>query len=1272
MRKSIHAQVKSVAAAVRIGLMAGLIVGVLVTVSWAGAGNADIIPQSADISAEKSYILADDADQSNAASPGDTLTYMVVIKNTGNMDATNVQFDDTIDPHTTLTGVVHVSPIAFDDTYESLGHVGIDVPAVSGLLANDVDPDNFMSLEVSAFDGISTGGGAVSVDPDGSFTYIPAPTFQGLDTFNYILTDNDSLTPNSQATVTIAVDEIIWFIDNTAAGGGDGTLISPFNSIAGFNTNAAAGPNDIIFIAEGDGSSTNYDAGITLFGLQQLIGQGVDLATASGLSVPSFSLPLPGASGPPTLVSNGGDGITLGADNVIRGLTIDDTTGAGIAGSFSTLVVRDVTISGEGQALNLSNGTLDVTFDDIASNNSATHGIDISSVSGSFTVSGATTITQAGGAGIAISGNSSAGFNFTEIDIDGTGAAGIDIDGGVGDFDVATSTSIDDTNLSGIEITNSSNDTFTFGDTTIGQSTPAGRHGIDISSNNTGASFSFSDLDITNSNGSGLLTDNSGTVNATSIPSIDSTGGAAIDVTNTIGNVGGAGQWTFSDVSSLSSSTSGVAFNKISQNINLTDINIAAPTGDGMRFDTILADIAIATGSIGGSHTDNHGIHLNGVAGSTTVQGTSAANRFQITDIGTVNNVAGHSGIHVVNSGDLTVNFLEIDDVGDNSDEHGINVEDPLPGDRSISISNSLFANIGDTGINGAGNAIDVEVDTLGMANGTYSYTGELTLILTDNDIKGNGSNFSTTHTAINVEFEAPANGTVMATVSDNDIDGVREGIAFLIEGDAGSGTSGRNIILMDSNTIDDLDNNAIEVDTLQDGAGNNDGNSRVVISNNTLNAITNYTGAGHDPDEAIEVEMRGDGGSPTLSVDITNNTIDSASNTAGERWDGNGITVGLAGASPTLTGSLSADISGNTTIDNVEDAGILLMADEAATFNVRVTNNTLGTTGDGIQFDQENDPYTFRVFFQNNDPGSGGWDIEDNSHAGSTFELGCTDLNNGGVCDTNIGNTLTTPGDTGTIISILAADGNTTAGFSIDNGASIDVVNQATIPGATLVSANSAGPDENDFSPFNRSNLNTSFAPNRITASILNTGLRQSPVSAITDLKPVGRGERLEARGRPSVPRSLTSGLAPASGESIDVFIGTLPPDRSVTIIFDVTIDNPPPVVTQVCNQGTVTADGAISVDTDDPSVNLTATDPTCTEVEAGTLPCLKYDLNIDGIIDIDDVMIAINASIFVLPYPGDLTYDLNDDNVVDIADIFAVAVHFGESCPQAPAASL
>jgi hypothetical protein len=91
----------------------------------------------------------------------------------------------------TLTFVVggNQVPRAVNDGYVARGGLTLSVPAASGLLANDVDPDG-QPLSV-----ISTGvydtlfGGEVNIQPNGGFSYMAPADFDGFDGFSYTVSD---------------------------------------------------------------------------------------------------------------------------------------------------------------------------------------------------------------------------------------------------------------------------------------------------------------------------------------------------------------------------------------------------------------------------------------------------------------------------------------------------------------------------------------------------------------------------------------------------------------------------------------------------------------------------------------------------------------------------------------------------------------------------------------------------------------------------------------------------------------------------------------------------------------------------------------------------------------------------------------------------------------------------------------------------------------------------------------------------------------------------
>ena len=344
------------------------------------------------LTSTKADQLLIDGDSDTLADPGDTLRYTVILTNSGDTDALNVNFSDTIDTNTTLvTGSVKSSPIGRNDNYEVLGNVSINVPALNGVLENDDDPDGG-SLSVTAFDAVSANSGSVAVASDGGFTYNPPPGFEGLDTFSYTITDDETQTDS--ATVSITVSDMVWFIDNSAAPG-DGRLGSPFNSISAFNAvQTGVAPNakdgDVIYLDEG---SSNYTTGILLRSDQALLGEGVSLTTelgVLGITVPTYTSPLPVAAGRPNIAPSTGNGIRLAVNNGVRGLNVGNTPGgSGVVdnGGVGNLIIDNVGISGTGGGISLVNGgTLAVTLDYLTTSSSTDEGIHLVGVSGDFDV----------------------------------------------------------------------------------------------------------------------------------------------------------------------------------------------------------------------------------------------------------------------------------------------------------------------------------------------------------------------------------------------------------------------------------------------------------------------------------------------------------------------------------------------------------------------------------------------------------------------------------------------------------------------------------------------------------------------------------------------------------------------------------------------------------------------------------------------------------------------------------------------------------------------
>jgi uncharacterized repeat protein (TIGR01451 family) len=257
------------------------------------------------------------------------------------------------------------------------------------------------------------------VAADGSFAYDPPAGFEGTDSFSYIIIDDEGQT--DPAAVSIAVSDMVWFVDNNAGSSSDlGTFNQPFTSIASLNNAQGAGTTNVkigdsIFIYQGTGT---YISGVVLQNGQVLLGQGVDLLQQLAdlfIVPPTFSVlttsPPSGSDKRPTLTTTTGDAITVGSGNTVRGMNIGNTGGTGISGtSVGSLAVDNFAIDGTGGGLDLANGTLAVLLDGLSAVSNSDEGIRLINVGGIFGIEAGGPITTT---------NAITTTNVAAVDIDG-------------------------------------------------------------------------------------------------------------------------------------------------------------------------------------------------------------------------------------------------------------------------------------------------------------------------------------------------------------------------------------------------------------------------------------------------------------------------------------------------------------------------------------------------------------------------------------------------------------------------------------------------------------------------------------------------------------------------------------------------------------------------------------------------------------------------------------------------------------------------------------
>ena len=141
------------------------------------------------LNADGSFTYTPNADYNGS----DNFTYTVTDGN-GNVD--NATVNITVNP-------TNDAPEATNDTYNVTEDTALVIDAASGVLANDTDIDGD-TLTVSAF--TNPANGSLTLNADGSFTYIPNANYEGTDNFTYTVSDGNGGTDT--ATVNLAVGNI--------------------------------------------------------------------------------------------------------------------------------------------------------------------------------------------------------------------------------------------------------------------------------------------------------------------------------------------------------------------------------------------------------------------------------------------------------------------------------------------------------------------------------------------------------------------------------------------------------------------------------------------------------------------------------------------------------------------------------------------------------------------------------------------------------------------------------------------------------------------------------------------------------------------------------------------------------------------------------------------------------------------------------------------------------------------------------------------------------
>ena len=1188
--------------------------------SWYGAGGSPS-PQTPTVTAAMTGAVVTDVDADGKADPGDTIRYTAVISAAG-ADASGVHFAATPDANTTLVGgSIVISPLAAGETYNSVGNMTLTSSAIAAscgvnplrsVTCNDAlnggTLTGFGATEgtaggtaVNGTNTVTTGNsGTVTLNADGTFVYNPATRFDGVDTFWYTLSNAAG---TDKASVTIVVggpgNGMVWFV--TSGGIGTGRQANPISleglrAVNNGNPNNP-GPRDTIFLFEG---AHALSGPLTLLSLQSVIGQDTT-ATLAALGAPS---PRPGNAYPPVnnptptavSVTSSAAALTLNTDNVIAGFTIGNSTTALLGAGFASLRVREVIINTNGQAIGLTvGGTVvhDATFTGFTSvtTTGGTFGINLSGIGGALalgtgSVSGASlapfsitggstaaviyagTVTATAGPGL-IFNNADGTYNFNGI-VTLSGTAGIGItNGSSGTFTFAAGSSITNPSTSAFNVSTGS-PTITYNgaihqtgsqravsiaSTAGGSITFTGP--VNASGTNTGISITNAvGTTVTFTGGVALTATganaaftaaNSGSVTVTgSGNTVATTVGTALSVTNTAIGAGGLTFRSISSGSATSSAPNGIILDNTGSSGGLT------VTGNG----GICGSAATCTGGtissktgVNGSASQGTGIYLSNTSGVSLDR--MHLNDFQNYAIrGT--NVTGFSLTNSAISGvNGTSNLSGSEEGSIRFDNLFTSAAFPAAQITGSTISGGAAFNVWVLNTTNASalNRLMLANNTFGLIHTTFGSdnvsvtarpvspnTATLNVTLQDNFFLGTRADF----------FKAVADGnsTMDAVVRGNKFTSGQAtaigGGGLSIQGDA-SGTADTVTFDVSCNNVVGAiapnQANAYDTVAILVAKGNGAGSWSGSIVNNAIGpARTSPTPANAD---GIFVRAAGSG---TTNVLIQDNTLTG--------YGANGIHLQNSDGSVTMNASLFGNTESSPNAVNQSglfvDNGATLF--DASTMNVVVGSSNAGETAKQNTLDGNGMDVSLRSF-----------------SSGTPFSLFTNGSSSGtaaGVIDDdNVGSpAVDTPG--GGPITLVSA-GLPTAPPAVAACTTAAMLNGGTSFMSSLTETAPGAIRRNE----RRSTATLQKRP--VSPQLGSPVVRSTNVTAPAGVGVMTRVRALAAAVAGSVVARLEAASPPQPTAPVDVALGTLPAGKTITIVFDVTVNAPP--VAQYSTEGTV-----------------------------------------------------------------------------------------------------
>ena len=774
-------------------------------------------------------------------------------------------------------------------------------------------------------------------------------------------------------------------VDNTQDGVGDGTIESPFATLA--EAEAASAVNDVIFVGLGDGTDNGYQDGITLQNNQQLLSSGGTqfIQNADGTLVALST----GGTGA-TISNAGGDAVVeLANNNVIGGINID-ATGAdfGVSGSG---VSGDAFFNGT----TISGANLD--------------GIFLENVAGNFNFDGNSVLDNMRD-GIFVNGTTdpNATFTFNNNIVDGNVFEGIHLD----NYDASTIV------------------------LTANQTSNNGRHGVylenALDSNNNGTDiFVFNQTSDANG-GNGVFVENGTGSIFVAGGNLTNNSAAGLAISNWQTDMAGAG-----DVISIAAL--GVD-NPISPTITGNTMGININVDSGLTSTVNITDAIVDTnarGIIASADGNNTVLNLN-VTGTTTANNNANEAIAQIATNGaTINSVIeGTAAAPLAFAGNSAEGAPSLSFVLDGNDPNNRSTINGLV--RNVNVTSTAGSALG---VDGTGESVInlIFEDSLLSSNTTAvaidldnNLGGEVNQTFFDNvDIQGNfgvvansqsGTLFDLSITNSMVRSSGtlndgsfnPANPAIFPPFLD------QNGNTGITVNADGGGTLGDNVtdnltrVTLIGNTVEDFTMNGIVLATTGDAQMFADLRANQVLRN----------GPGFDDDGATDDGVP-DGGGPVVNPSLG--------------FFLNGLT-----ATANDISTISLGVTNNTFLNNF-DRSIVLTTNGTGTINSNIIGNRftgdIGADGSAVPLD----PFMGEIGLANNG-GVINVDLSSNSFNAepividsnlATISIGLDGLSNGFIgADIDTGGGGFTPTPFGLSDSLIDAESGLfgTAGFEIND----------------------------------------------------------------------------------------------------------------------------------------------------------------------------------------------------------------------------------------------